>query len=160
MSFSFQVLTQEQAEEIAYRWQYEEPYAFYNMDSDEEDLHDFLDPQKRGSTVYAVMQGRDLYAFFSIERVGQEMYEIGLGMKPEHTGRGGGKAFIRAIVDYVVSSYSPAKLTLSVATFNQRAIHVYRQNGFFVRNVFMQRTNGDVYEFLRMERWFTDKAEK
>lgn len=42
------------------------------------------------------------------------------------------------------------KITLSVATFNQRAIKVYKNIGFQPVNTFLQKTNGDVYEFMNM----------
>jgi ribosomal-protein-alanine N-acetyltransferase len=41
---------------------------------------------------------------------------------------------------------------LSVATFNQRAINVYRKVGFEDLEVFVNKTNSGQYEFLRMAR--------
>ncbi|SFB28367.1 hypothetical protein SAMN04488072_11322 [Lentibacillus halodurans] len=34
----FKIITQQQAEEIAYQWHYDGKYAFYDMDTDEENL--------------------------------------------------------------------------------------------------------------------------
>lgn len=36
-----------------------------------------------------------------------------------------------------------------MATFNQRAIKVYRKVGFKDIDSFMQDTNGNIYEFLK-----------
>lgn len=46
MGYEFQILTQEQAEKIAYHWHYKEKYSFYNMEADEEDLEEFLNTQE------------------------------------------------------------------------------------------------------------------
>jgi [ribosomal protein S18]-alanine N-acetyltransferase len=56
MDFSFQIITQEQAEDIAYNWKYDGEYAFYDLTADEEDLAEFLDGDQRGNTTYAVLQ--------------------------------------------------------------------------------------------------------
>lgn len=37
-------MTQTQAEDIASNWHYNDEYSFYDMDADEEDLVEFLDP--------------------------------------------------------------------------------------------------------------------
>jgi [ribosomal protein S18]-alanine N-acetyltransferase len=58
---------------------------------------------------------------------------------------------LKAGLDFVITRFSPKKITLSVATFNQRAIKVYRKMGFKELDTFMQDTNGDTYEFIRME---------
>ncbi|MFP3423106.1 GNAT family N-acetyltransferase, partial [Bacillus sp. SIMBA_161] len=47
MKYTFQAMTQEQAEVIAETWRYEGDYSFYDMDADAEDLEEFLDPEKR-----------------------------------------------------------------------------------------------------------------
>jgi ribosomal-protein-alanine N-acetyltransferase len=39
---------------------------------------------------------------------------------------------------------------LSVATFNQRAINVYRKAGFEDAEVFLHETNSGQHDFLRM----------
>ena len=38
MTYEFNILTQEQAENIAYNLHYDGEYSFYNMEADEEDL--------------------------------------------------------------------------------------------------------------------------
>ena len=41
MEYTYTVMTQEEAEEIAYNWHYEGKYSFYDIEADEEDLAEF-----------------------------------------------------------------------------------------------------------------------
>ena len=41
MAYTYTVMTQEEAEEIAYNWHYEGKYSFYDIEADEEDLAEF-----------------------------------------------------------------------------------------------------------------------
>lgn len=50
------------------------------------------------------------------------------------------------VLIFVQSRFTPDKITLSVATFNQRAIKVYRKVGFKDIDTFMQDTIGSTYE--------------
>ncbi|MGE6259686.1 GNAT family N-acetyltransferase [Heyndrickxia sporothermodurans] len=52
-------------------------------------------------------------------------------MKLNLTGNGKGREleFLKAALEFVKSDFQPQTLTLSVATFNQRAIKVYRKMG-------------------------------
>ena len=48
--------------------------------------------------------------------------------------------------------FSPEGFTLSVATFNERAIRVYERAGFKRDTVYKHNTNGGEYPFLSMAR--------
>lgn len=61
--YSFQLITQEQAEEIAFNWHYDGKYAFYNMEADEEDLTDFLDREKELTLFMLLQKTIDSLAF-------------------------------------------------------------------------------------------------
>lgn len=65
MGYEFEIMTQEQAEEIAYNWHYDGEYSFYDMEADKEDLVEFLDPEKRGDSYFVVTQDNDIVGFFS-----------------------------------------------------------------------------------------------
>lgn len=151
MDYIFNIMTQEQAETIAFTWHYEGDYSFYDMEADQEDLAEFLNSEARGDTIYAVTSEGELIAFLSVTKVNSDTFDIGLGMKPNLTGRGQGEQFLRAAIDFIRSKYPVEKITLSVATFNQRAIKVYRKIGFKDAGLMMQDTNGGTYEFLHME---------
>lgn len=151
MAYKFSVLTQEQAETIAFNWHYDGDYSFYDMEADKEDLDDFLNPEKRGNSTFAVTKENELVAFFSISEVADKTFDIGLRMRPDLTGKGNGIEFLQAGINFLQTKYKPEKITLSVATFNQRAIIVYRKAGFKDAETFMQETNGSTFEFLKME---------
>lgn len=150
MTYKFEIMTQEQAEDIAYNWHYDGEYSFYDIEADEEDLEEFLNQETRSTSMFTVLEKDEIIGFFSVNKVATNIYDIGLGMRPDLTGDGRGLEFLNAGIDFVQSRFTPDKIILSVATFNQRAIKVYRKVGFKDIDTFMQDTNGSTYEFLRM----------
>ncbi|MBY7142623.1 GNAT family N-acetyltransferase [Virgibacillus sp. NKC19-3] len=67
--------------------------------------------------------------------------DIGIGMKPELTGRGNGSIFFSFILRYIYrNAHSPLRLT--VATFNHRAIHLYEKFGFVSKMKFLNNSIG------------------
>ena len=152
MNIHFQPITQEQAEQIAYHWHYEGIYAFYNMEADEEDLVEFLNPEiQKDSILAAVTPNNELIGFLSIHKPVHDIAEIGLGLRPDLTGRGMGLVFLLKGIEFVKERYSPLSITLAVATFNKRAITVYKRSGFVEEETFIQTTNGSKYEFVKMK---------
>jgi ribosomal-protein-alanine N-acetyltransferase len=151
MKFEFQPMDEDHAHAIA-SWHYEGLYAFYDMENDAEDLEELLDPGSWNDHYYAVTDEKgDLVGFFCFERE-KEVVVIGLGLRPDLTGRGWGQAFLEAGLEFAREKYRPATFMLSVATFNRRAINVYRKAGFEDAEIFVNETNGGQYEFLRMAR--------
>ncbi|ENQ3077813.1 GNAT family N-acetyltransferase [Bacillus cereus] len=150
MNYTFEVMTQEQAEEIAYNWHYGDKYSFYDMEADQEDLAEFLDPKERGETTFTVCKNNEIVGFFSFNKIDIHTVDIGLGMEPNLTGKGLGLAFMKAGLEFCVKKYRPKYVTLSVATFNKRAIKVYEKVGFEAVGTFVQETNGSCFEFLKM----------
>ena len=67
-------------------------------------------------------------------------------------GKGLGRAFINAGLAFGQEHFSVGVWSLSVATFNTRAIRLYEHVGFTPLTTFLQHTNGGEYEFLRMVR--------
>lgn len=147
MDFNFSKMSQEQAERVS-KWHYEGEYSFYDFENDEEDLEELLSPH--GDNYYMVEKGNEEVGFFCFETKNDSV-EIGLGMKPELTGRGMGLNFFKAGLNFAISKYNPQEITLSVATFNKRAIKVYEKAGFVSANTFMQQDDdGSQVEFLKM----------
>lgn len=150
MNYIFSELSQKEAENIASNWHYEDNYSFYDIAADEEDLAEFLNPQERGDKYFSVKINNELIGFFCFVYE-NDCVDIGLGMKPELTGKGLGMDFLKAGLSYAISKYNPENIMLSVATFNERAIKLYKKVGFESTGSFMQDTNGSRYEFLRMK---------
>jgi len=150
MDYNFNEMSQEQAKNIALNWHYEGKNSFYDVSADEEDLAEFLNPKERGDSYYIVKVFEEEIGYFSFDDKGDSV-DIGLGMKPKLTGKGLGLDFLKAGLNYAISKYNPKEITLSVATFNERAIKVYKKAGFEPIETFMQDTNGSRFEFLKMK---------
>jgi ribosomal-protein-alanine N-acetyltransferase len=145
-------MSQADAEAIA-AWHYPEPFSFYDWTSDPDDLAALLDPTARGEEHVAVENEADiLIGYFHYKRPHGATLEIGLGLHPEWTGRGVGKSFVEAGLEYGRRHFAPKQFTLSVASFNRRAITVYERAGFARVRVFTHWTNAAEWEFVEMRR--------
>ncbi|HCF33608.1 MAG TPA: GNAT family N-acetyltransferase, partial [Bacillus sp. (in: Bacteria)] len=78
---------------------------------------------------------------------GEDVIDIGLGMKPALTGKGIGKEFFQAGIAFATKEFNAKMFRLSVATFNTRAITVYKNIGFKQGTIFLSRGR----EFMLME---------
>lgn len=151
-AFRFRSMTQADAEAIAL-WHYPEPFSFYDSTADPDDLAELLDPARRSGAYAAVDEEvGDLVGFFSFKRSDHGAIQIGLGLRPDRTGRGLGGGFVRAGLEYAHSRFDATELVLSVASFNRRAITVYERAGFVASRSFVHSTNGGEWEFVEMRR--------
>lgn len=140
-------------------WHYEQPYTFYDFKADEEDLREFLDfDSRRRSSYYSVFDEEgELSGFFEFTANGDAV-SVGLGMRPDLTGKGLGLVFLLTGLSFALEEFRPRVFTLSVAEFNKRAIKVYEKAGFRTIRHFRNRTNGGNYEFVEMVKNVTDGA--
>jgi len=150
MIFSFQQMLQEEAEEIANEWKYSGIYSFYDITTDEKDYAELVNQTKRSNNYFSCYVDNELVAYYSVDIVDENKAEIGLGLRPEFTGRGYGLNFVNEVMIHITSWSGVTNFMLSVALFNQRAIKVYKKAGFSEVEVYMQNTNGNTYEFIRM----------
>ena len=150
VGFRFRLMRQADAEAIA-RWHYPEPFSFYDWEADPNDLAVLLDPRARGDAYFAVDdESGKLIGWFQFKPPHGASQEIGLGLHPERTGQGLGKSFLEAGLEYARRRFAPTQFTLSVASFNRRAITVYERAGFAPVRVFTHWTNGGEWEFIEM----------
>ena len=150
MSNKIERLTQQHALEIANDWHYEAPYDFYDMKNDLEDYEEIVSQEARRDRYYQVLREGELYGFFCLEQKGERTLELGLGMRPEHCGKGQGAAFLQEILDFIKKKFAPQVLRLSVADFNHRAQQLYLNMGFEVVRRIPQESNGDIHLFVEM----------
>ena len=161
MQFIFTPMTAGDAHEIM-AWRYDEPYSIYNWE-EEDDPAEMLD---RRSPHFAVRDERgELLGFFAY---GSSAYvwdggephlysegktiTIGLGMRPDLTGRGLGLAFVEAGLDFARKHFAPERFRLYVLTFNERAIRVYERAGFERAGIYVQHHSAGDRDFLEMQR--------
>jgi ribosomal-protein-alanine N-acetyltransferase len=144
-------MTQADAEEIA-GWQYDPPYSFYDATADADDLRLLLDPSCREDRNFSAFDpGGALVGFFEY-KPRRDGLEIGLGLRPDLTGRGLGLEFVAAGMAFGKERFRPTTFRLAVATFNERAVRVYERAGFQRVREYDHKTNGGTHRFLEMAR--------
>jgi ribosomal protein S18 acetylase RimI-like enzyme len=158
MNVQFCPITVSEADEIA-TWRYQPPYDFYNWDpaDDPAELliatppflaaHDDLGNLVGFLCFGAAAQvpgGRDADLYRD------NLLDIGLGMRPDFTGRGIGQAFFEAALKCSAALFQPRGFRLTVATFNERAIRVYERIGFERGERCVSIAHGTETEFILM----------
>ena len=124
-------------------WRYERPYDFYDGD---------VDPVLNPERFYeALDEDGSLVGNYYFEQKGDAL-EIGLGLRPDLTGRGLGLEFLLAGIEFGRRRFGLSRVILNVAAFNERAIKVYERAGFRETGRHTRRFDrwGDV-EFVEME---------
>jgi RimJ/RimL family protein N-acetyltransferase len=144
------------AEEIA-TWQYPPPYTIYSLSNSEVPI--LMDPEKWYFAVLGVSGSLAGYCCYGkeaqvgggdYEGVGDRILDVGVGMRPEMTGKGLGKSFVEEVLIYGSERFSPRRFRVTVAAFNKRSLRTFLSLGF----VKTQRFNrpGDIREFIQLER--------
>jgi ribosomal-protein-alanine N-acetyltransferase len=127
-----------------------EPYSFYDWDRDPGDLADLLNPAGWGVRYFAADDvDRSLAGFFEFT-VAADATEVGLGLRPDLTGRGLGGAFLDAGLRFAAENLGARGFALAVAAFNQRAIAVYERAGFREAERYQHFTSGALHDFVWM----------
>ena len=142
LEFAIRPMTAADASAIA-TWRYPGEYSFYDADADPADLAELLDPAEWGQRYFAAdeLAGHTLAGQLVVKLTGPAA-EIGLGLRPDLTGRGLGEPFLRACLNFASATLGAQSYTLAVAAFNRRAITVYQRAGFQEVDRFEHFTNG------------------
>jgi ribosomal-protein-alanine N-acetyltransferase len=150
----------EEAARAVLAWRYEDIYAFYNANAQDphDGLHEMLDgsyyaaTDEQGALVGvfcfgapARVPGGHLYGLYAADAL-----DIGLGLRPDLTGRGLGHAFLTAGLDFARQRFAPATFRLAVAAFNRRAILLYEKVGFQAVATFVSPTRRRETVFVLM----------
>lgn len=137
-------------------WRYEPPFSLYDLQPGDEGM--LMDP---ALNYHAVLDDTGALAGFACfgedaqvigGRYGPDALDIGFGMAPERTGQGGGGGFVEAVCRFAWDELEADRLRLSVATFNSRAIRVYRRLGFRTGQWFIGTTRHGALSFVVMAR--------
>lgn len=137
------------------RWRYPDEYAVYDLGLAILLFAAFIDAvvgKRSGIAFFGVTtDSDDLIGIASFAHKGSDV-EIGLGLRPDLTGRGLGLAFVRAVMEIGRELFHPRTFSLTVATFNHRAITVYERAGFVGGATRLTRFHGKPYRELVMSR--------
>jgi len=130
-------------------WRYEPPYDIYNLPHPpkSDDLAEWLDPEIHCHGMWT--QADDLIAFCTFGLDGQvpggdygtDALDIGMAVRPDHTGRGLGRSIAASVIDFAQCTFDPPMLRVTIATFNQRAMAVWLGYSFEPRETFLSTTS-------------------
>jgi ribosomal-protein-alanine N-acetyltransferase len=76
--------------------------------------------------------------------------DIGVGLRPDMTGRGHGREFIDAILGFAIEAFSPVIVRVTIAAFNRRSRRAFEAIGFEVSHHFERSTDG--MKYVQLER--------
>ena len=62
--------------------------------------------------------------------------DLGMGIRPELTGKGQGQYYAQAVMAYGLEHYKTQRLRVTIAAFNKRAQRVWRKLGFKTEEAF------------------------
>jgi RimJ/RimL family protein N-acetyltransferase len=137
MQFRFEPLTERMARE-ALKWRYPPPYDFYNPPDEitEEMIAALFEP---ASPQYGVFDGGD--QLIGLIGTGPDAQvpggdysapavDIGIGINPDHCGRGLGREVVSAFIAFLEARDGPSTYRATIAAFNQRSLKTFTHLGF------------------------------
>ena len=138
---------------IAGGWRYPGEYAIYDFTRGELVATALLQHLRLLPVVFfaALDERGELVGIFTLTRIG-ETVEVGVGMRPDLTGKGLGLAFFEAGLAYARERFHPRRFALDVAAFNIRARTIYERAGFREVRRFRRRTRAGPLEHIEMVR--------
>ena len=163
MQYKFSLMNKAEASAIT-AWRYEGRYAIYNTPPDDPaSLTEMLD---RRSPYYTVRDAEgQIIGFFAFGTsslvwdygtpgiyINGRTVPVGLGMRPDQTGKGLGLSFVNAGLKFAQKRFRPERFCLYVFTWNERAIRVYERAGFERGRVLVTTNEDGEHEFLEMQR--------
>lgn len=157
MTLHIQPITKDHALDILL-WRYASPYDFYNFEGDPESgLAEFLYCE---NAFHAILNEQDsLEGYCSFGADGQvpggdyrpKALDLGLGIRPELTGKGHGKYYARAVMAYGLESSKAQRLRVTIAAFNKRAQRVWSKLGFKPEEAFTKLSTEERFLILYSE---------
>ena len=150
MKMDVQGLTAPQAEAIT-SWAYEGEYSIYNHNDD------FLQTYMDGRHFAFVSVEGELLGYMCfgeearIPTVEEDVYcdnflDIGLHIRPDLTGKGLGKLFLKACLEHAEGN----SIRATIASFNRRAINLCVSAGFVVKQEVTHRNTGCKFSIVTL----------
>ncbi len=142
-------------------WRYEEPYTLYNPDphSFEEDLEEYLDPSNGYFSIldeHGELLGSCCLGPGGQVRGGEyddpSALDVGIGLRPDLTGKGIGTGVLEAIMAFAQKRYAPTGFRATVAAFNERSLRMCEKAGFRRDRTFVRRDPSGDLEFVQLSR--------
>ncbi|MBI9044401.1 MAG: GNAT family N-acetyltransferase [Anaerolineaceae bacterium] len=142
------------------KWCYEAPYDIYNIGVENLDqlLTFFLDIQNGYYKVERNNQELIAYCCFGLDGqvpggdYSMDALDIGLGVRPDLTGKGEGGKFVAEVIDHTWKQFRPAALRVTIAEFNRRAQRVWEKNGFLYHSTFKRNLDGKPFVILTKQK--------
>jgi RimJ/RimL family protein N-acetyltransferase len=128
-------VTEDDIREFA-TWRHEPPYEVYDITQPvDEAVEYFLRPSTHCHVLLRRGELAGFITFGSDARVPGGDYsdpglDIGLGIKPELTGRGMGAAHVEAVIAFARDTFEEAPRRVTIATGNERARRAWTGRGF------------------------------
>lgn len=152
MCFHFEPMNATYAKQLT-KWHYEPPYQMYNSTSDEALIGSFVDPQ---NAYYSILDNGELVAFCCFGKEAQvpggdyekDALDIGLGVRPDRTGRGKGQMYIADVLNFARSTFNPTLFRITVAAFNERAFKAWKKAGFQQLQTFPAQKDQELFIVL------------
>ncbi len=137
-------------------WRYGGEYSLYD-DGDPADVSGYLDPAYAYTAIYD--EAGTLLGYYCLGEDAQvpggdyalEALDVGMGLRPDLTGRGMGAAILTAVLAEVALAHQPTAFRATIAAFNQRAQHLCQRVGFRLNGSFTS-TAGNRIEFVQLIR--------
>lgn len=159
MKIDFHPMRQEAAERIS-GWKYKGIYEMYSFAGPEEDAAELMNGEyysahnEDGDLIGYLCHGQSArvpggYHTGIYDEAG--FTDIGLGLKPELTGKRLGISFLREGLQFLEQHLNTRQFRLVVAEFNERAVKVYERAGFAKSVSFNSPVRGEAIQFICMK---------
>lgn len=134
--YTISLLSEENARKIT-TWSYDPPFDLYDLAPEHLSgllnldfrYHQVLD--QNGSLIGYCCFGLDARVPGGNYQLNEpRVLDIGVGMRPDLVGRGLGRYFVSAILDYAYKRYQPECFRVTIADFNQRSQKTFQNLGF------------------------------
>ncbi len=141
-------------------WTYPEPYERYSLDSSAIPYFLTLLEDPQGSLTMITDPSGQLIAYVTTgpdarvpgDDYAEELLDIGLGIRPELTGRGLGTEIVAKVLGRLEKAFPGLGFRVTIAVFNLRAQKVWMRNGFVESKRFISEKSGDAFLILTRER--------